>query len=320
MESLEKLWSVPRYDWYEGTFTGLRIDADSVVVNAVAHWDMSEVRRVRPRNAVYTHAVEVVRGSLVILHIAWGGHNGSVHFISSGAVSHEVYVWLSDVYKGLYSVSRADVCQDCRAEGMWEYMFKESERFALNRKIKTQHVGDYLTGENGRTLYLGGKTSVTQIRIYEKGKKEKGDKNWVRLEIQVRPAKAFNKATAATYYPMAFWQQSPWAWDFHNALMKGTTLHTQEPVEGLQTVWKVPDADRAFYSMLKQYGNTLERLLEQCGDWQSVGSHIGAQMQAFREQKEALTGFGRNPYQPECNQTVQSMAEKSLQMLARKSA
>ena len=313
MESLEILWGKPKFDWYEGTFTGLRIDADSVIADAVAHWDMSSVRRVRPRNAVYTHAAEIYRGSLVILHVAWGGHNESVHFAASGAVSHEVYCWLDDVYKGMYSISRADVQQDCVTEGMWDYVYKEATRFALNRKIKTQHVGDYLTGEAGRTLYLGGKTSATRIRIYEKGKKEGGDQHWIRLEIQVRPSKSINKATAAHYYPFAFWQQSPWAKDFHAAIMKGTSLHTQREVDSIKSVWRVPDADRAFYSMLNQYGNTLDALLVQCGgDWEEVGRHIGSQLSAFRANRKALTGHGENPYYPDKTVHASSEMEQEL--------
>lgn len=149
MESIEKLWCAPRFDWYEGTFKGLRIDADTVVADALTHWDMSSVVQVRPRNGVYMRACEIVRGSMCILHLCWGGYNEGVHFIASGAVSHEVWEWLNTQYQGMYSVSRADVRQDCTTEGMWDYVYKEAERFALNRRIKCRHVGDYLTAKMG---------------------------------------------------------------------------------------------------------------------------------------------------------------------------
>jgi hypothetical protein len=300
MESIEKLWGAPRFDWYEGTFTGLRIDADTVVADALAHWDMSSVMQVRPRNGVYMRACEIVRGSMCILHMCWGGYNEGVHFIASGAVSHEVWEWLGAKYHGMYSVSRADVRQDCTTEGMWDYIYKEAERFALNRRIKCRHVGDYLTGKEGRTLYMGGTSAATQCRIYEKGKKEGGDLNWIRLEFQVRPAKSKDKALAASYLPFYFIQQSGWAIDFYSAIMKGVTAETFVHVESLSNVWKVADADRSEFAMLKQYGRTLERILEKCGgDAHELGSYIVAMMQTVKEQNAAMTGFGQNPYSPE---------------------
>lgn len=301
MEGIEKLWSAPRFDWYEGTFTGLRIDADTIVADALLHWDMSSVVRVRPRNAVYTHAVEVVRGSLTILHLSWGGFNEGVHFASSGAVSHEVWDWLSVTYQGLYSVSRADVRQDCTTEGMWDYVYKEAERFALNRRIKCRHVGDYLTGKDGRTLYMGGTSAATQCRIYEKGKKEGGDKNWIRLEFQVRPSKSKDKALAASYLPFYFIRQSAWARDFYSAIMKGVTAQTFGDVESLSNVWRVADADRSEFAMIKQYGRVLDRILtEKCdGDAHSLGAYLVAMMESIKEQNAAMTGFGQNPYAPE---------------------
>ena len=300
MESIEKLWSAPRFDWYEGTFTGLGIDADLVIADALAHWDMSSAVRVRPRNGVYAYAVEIMRGSLKILHLSWGGFNEGVHFASSGSVSHDVWGWLRTKYQGLYSVSRADVRQDCTTEEMWDYVYKEAERFALNRRIKCRHVGDYLTGKNGRTLYLGGTSASTQCRIYEKGKKEGGDKHWIRLEFQIRPAKSKDKALAASYLPFFFIQQSTWAYDFYAAIMKGVTVDTFFDVESLSNVWRVADADRSEIAMIKQYGRTLERILEKCGgDSHDLGSYLVAMMQTVKEQNAAITGFGQNPYAPE---------------------
>ena len=300
MESLERLWNAPRFDWYEGTFTGLRIDADTVVAGALAHWDLSSVVKVRPRNGIYERACEIVRGSMCIMHLCWGGYNKSVHFISSGAVSHEVWAWLCDQYHGMYSVSRADVRQDCTTEGMWDYVYKEAERFALNRRIKCRHVGDYLTGEAGRTLYLGGASASTQCRIYEKGKKDGGDKNWIRLEFQVRPAKSRDKALAASYLPFYFIQQSRWALDFYSAVMKGVSAQTFGDVESLSNVWRVADDDRAEFAMIKQYGKTIERIMDKCGgDAHEMGAYIVAMMVAIKEQNAAMTGFGANPYVPE---------------------
>lgn len=299
MESIESMWSAPRMDWYEGTFAGLRIDADTVVADAVAHWDMSSVVHVRPRNAVYARAVEIVRGSQVILHLSWGGYNEGVHFVATGAIAHDVWGWLRDKYKGMYSVSRADVRQDCVTEGMWDYVYKEAERFAIDRRIKCKHVGDYLTGKAGRTLYLGGSTAATQCRIYEKGKKEGGNPNWIRLEYQVRPAKSKDKAFAANYLPFDFVQQSKWGFDLYDALMKGVTAQTLGDVESLSNVWRVPDADRAEFAMLRQYGNTLEAMLAKCdGDAHALGSYLVTLMSAYKDNKAALTGFGANPYAP----------------------
>lgn len=106
------------------------------------------------------------------MHLCWGGHNIGLHVVSTGSVSHDVGEWMQQHFSGLYGVSRADVRMDTTTEGVFDYLVKVAGDFAIDRKIKTNHQGDWLTGKAGRTLYLGSKDSVVQVRIYEKGKKE----------------------------------------------------------------------------------------------------------------------------------------------------
>lgn len=66
--------------------------------------------------------------------------------------------------------------------------------YAKQKNIDSiQTVGDWLYEKKGRTLYVGAKSSNTQIRLYEKSKEqyEKGNLNYPanvnRLEVQFRP-------------------------------------------------------------------------------------------------------------------------------------
>lgn len=79
-------------------------------------------------------------------------------------------------------------------------------------------------------------------------------------------------------------------------------------------MWRVSDADRSEFAMIKQYGRVLERILtEKCdGDAHALGSYLAMMMQAVREQNSAMTGFGQNPYSPEQSVGQQTIIEREF--------
>lgn len=87
-------------------------------------------------------------------------------------------------------ITRVDVCADdlvgnypLRLAQKW---YAQGEFDNRGQRPKAQLVDDYDSGD-GKTLYVGGKKSEKQLRVYEKGR-EQGDKSspWVRYEAQFR--------------------------------------------------------------------------------------------------------------------------------------
>jgi hypothetical protein len=294
MNQLEALLKGSFFDWYQVTFTE-KMEVEFFVNLAHEHWDFLSVERVSPRVRQYIHAVNLKRGDRVIMHLCWGGSNIGLHVISTGSISHDVANWMKDKFLGLYGVSRADVRIDFTNEGMFDHLVKVACDFAIQRKVKTNHQGDWLTGKAGRTLYVGSKDSVVQVRIYEKGKKEGGDPNWVRLEIQVRPSKSHSKETAAAFVPFQFWQSSKWSHDLMNIIF---VSDSEREVDTLGTVWRASDMERSLMALVSQYGNTLDFLASRLPNgWHDLGSHLYHLRSVMIENKRAISGSGDSPYE-----------------------
>lgn len=300
------------FDWYQGTFVNGRMPVDKIsndphlsraatlLQRAQNYWgkDLVDIVEATPVVKQYSHAANLVRGSHTVLHVCWGGSNSGVHFRSTGAVSHDVATWLQSEqsgYQASYGVSRADVRMDMCDPAAWEYLYSLSADFALARKIKTNSVGDWLTGEKGRTFYIGSKTSVVQTRIYEKGKEAGGNPDWVRLEAQVRPSKADQKLKAAMWSSHDFFvHSSRWLADYYQKVLLED--HGRPEIH-LGTVWSKSDAEKALTACVRQYGNRLLELAERLdGNWSRVGEVLGDMYVLVKESNQGA-GFGENPYE-----------------------
>lgn len=294
MNSVEALFTSSFFDWYQVTFTE-KMDVEYFVKLAGDNWDFLDIENHPPRVKQYTHGLNLKRGDRVVMHLCWGGHNIGLHVVSTGGISHDVATWMQSKFPGQYAVSRADVRLDTTTPGMFDYMIKQASEFALERKIKTNHQGDWLTGVAGRTLYLGSKDSVVQVRIYEKGKKEGGNPDWVRLEIQVRPSKAASKEVAANFEPFQWWQSSKWSWDFMNKVF---CHEAQRSVQTLGTVWRASDRERAVLALVAQYGNILEEVASSLpSGWDDIGGFLKHFRDISKENKKAIGGAGESPYE-----------------------
>lgn len=299
------------YDWYQVTFevgmmprhseywsmNSTSWAAVSLVHNFRENWTGSVVEEVPPRVKQYHKAVNILRGSQTIAHICWGGSNAGVHMISTGAIADEVAKFLqseSAGYRCTYGVSRADVRCDLVDPAAWEYLYGAAEGFCLKRKIKTNSMGDWLTGEAGRTFYMGSKTSVVQVRIYEKGKKDGGDPNWVRVEAQIRPSKSDHKRLVAMNSAKAmFMGSSKWLTDFylHVLLEKDDS-----PRKYIGTVWKRSDLQSSVVHMVNQYGKAFAELAEELGGSENAGKFVELMIEKSREFRGQKEGMGDNPF------------------------
>lgn len=281
------------FDWYQVTLDP-KVTHDEFIKHLVGSFDLVSVERVPPRVRQYMRAVNIVRGSRVIAHVCWDGCNDGLHLISTGSIADDVAKWLMDNYSEEYSVSRADVRIDFVEDGAFEFLTELAFKFSKEKKIAPNYQGDWLTGEKGRTLYLGSKSSVAQVRIYEKGKKEGGNPNWVRIEAQVRPAKRRGKIDAANLSALMFWQATKWLHEFRNLVFMD---NSNRDVTTLGTVWSATNEQRALMSLVKQYGNTLENLASNLPNgWEGIGLYLKEFKSTMKSNNNAISGYDNCPY------------------------
>jgi hypothetical protein len=299
----EKFASSVFFDWYQGTFSSnslVSISADRFISKVLSAFPLSSAEVARPRVNQYQRAVDIKRGDMQIVHVCWEGM-APIHFIATGSISQDFADFMQSNYSGEYGISRADVRADMVDPAAWEYMHGIAYRFAQRsrntkgtRPIETNCMGDWDTGNGGRTYYLGSCKSAVQVRIYEKGKKEGGNQDWVRYEAQVRPPKSNDKVLAGLWRPVDFWNSKPWLMKLSAEIFFNQSL---PKVESFKSVWGVSgDLERTTRALCRQYGNTLGSLYEQFGNWELVGDYLGKYLSVLKENKGQSCGFGSSPY------------------------
>lgn len=257
-----------RWDWYQGTVHG--VDVAEVAAEALRVFDLSDIAPCRPRNG-YEQGGKVVRGVRTLCEIWWGGNPG-VHIKGTGEDSPAVAAFLR---QWEHRVTRADACEDWVEPGLFDRLAASLIAFAVSSGIRLHQVGDWVQGK-GRTLYLGGDTSVCQLMLYEKGAERGIDLPWVRLEVMVRP-KGKAGYQVASWAPGEAFGAAPWLVE---ALRRIGWDHLT--AQSVGTVWKPSDAERAKRQLVKQYRATLHAWREECGgSWERLG-------QAFQALEESI--------------------------------
>lgn len=169
-----------------------------------------------------------------------------------------------------HRVSRLDVAVDGRGEGLFEECVRLMSAVGRSHRMKGEKIiPDDL--DDGSTYYLGARTSPLRVRCYEKGKqlfKETGDPvwrhffDWTRIELQVRPEKAF-KSTAAKLEPAEFWGCAQWTRDL------ATGVLDLKPEAVTMKPTRIADHERAMRALTAQYGPTILRQVEKLGSWEA---------------------------------------------------
>lgn len=201
--------------------------------------------------------------------VSWGGQHGSRVMIEvKGEETPAVVGKLRDVAPE-HSCTRVDSCVDVDQPGAWDELLGVVLDVKAKHRLRGERRGDWDYPEDGRTQYLGATSSPVRARLYEKGRqpdyRHLARDNWVRLEVQVRPAKdakrEFSKLSA-----LEVWGSSPFTRE-----LAARVLHAQlDPVRA-GTVWRHTERDRALRFMCRQYGPHLVSLKDDLGDWQAVG-------------------------------------------------
>lgn len=236
-----------------------------------------DVESCAPNVSQYHYGLEITLNRQRLVHLCYGGNGGGIHFISSGANADVFYGWLrNSPYFGFYSITRADVRVDLIDYAAWEYAYKTGVKIAKAHKVKTEVAGDWLAGENGRTLYIGSRTSFARARIYEKGIKEGGDRNHVRIEAQIRPPKLADKIGAAALSAEEMLGVCPWVFALFSTLLNETG--SKNIIPSMSPVYSAnkKSLDFKLRSLVKQYGKTLTAAADEVGGWEALGEHLKA--------------------------------------------
>ena len=186
------------------------------------------------------------------------GNESHTHIDSYGSVSGIV----SDVLKESYPdhrCSRVDSCIDYLDENAWEIL--STLCCSIKEKYNLQSIL-IDSGSNGSTYYLGSRTSVTHLRLYQKGnqlrsvKGIEADPNLIRIELEVK-AKSKNKHKTAKMTAEQLWGCSEWAKEMYKAM---TDLELAR--EKIGTVKQFTSLTKREKYLAKQYGPTIKERLE----------------------------------------------------------
>lgn len=213
--------------------------------------------------------------------VQWGGRQGELAMIEvKGEKTPEVTEALRERY--WHRVTRVDACADFDAPGAFDSLLAPCIEVKKAHRLKGSKLGDWDDfPEDGRTLYLGAPSSVTRVRLYEKGKQKEyvhlERENWVRIEAQVRPLKEA-KANYATVTPSQVWGASAWTRE-----LAGRVLQQHIDPHPAGTTYRLTDRETALRWMCKQYGAHLLSLSQDLGSWECVGLTIS---EVLAEQKK----------------------------------
>jgi len=254
-----------RFDYYTAS---IEAKADRVLDHLACSFELSDITPTTPKNG-YERAYNVVRGDSVLARVQWGGNSVGtrVWASASGDRAPAFAAVVRDEFRG-HNLLRADVAIDYCEPGAWDSLYALGLETADQFRLKVEHRGDYHREKDGRTLYIGSRSSAAYKRIYEKGKQTGGDPDHVRAELELKPQNAKAKQVYAYASPEQMWMATRWT----QHLLKVLT-----GVDGMQpappgTIRQLTDDDRALEFMFKQYGNVLRRKLEAMGgDYEALG-------------------------------------------------
>jgi hypothetical protein len=262
-----------RFDWYQATIQ----EAPAVLLDRLSK--LLEADPVPARGALhgYKHGFELKKPTGTVARVLAGGINPWPNASASGQDTEPFVNAVRSTWPDHHHVTRMDAAQDFQAPGAFDLLKGECLGIADELRLKVQHAGDWHRGEDGRTVYIGSKSSPVRVRCYEKGKQVlalggpaalEASPDWVRLEVQVRPQKQARIAAAKAT------PEEAWGYASFTQQLAHRALSLDVPkIDG--RTWRETDDERAFRFMCRQYGPMLRRLLADLGSWECVGLTIG---------------------------------------------
>lgn len=268
-----------KFDWYQAT---LRNDELAIeprrLVDRLAD-DLGGLPEVtKGRNGYEVTSVIYSPAGGKLASVSYGGRNRWPNVMASGDDSPRLAEVLRDRWPDQHFVTRADVAWDVRGPRAFHDLRFQLVLAADQHGLKLREIGDPREGATaGRTVYCGSRSSVTFVRLYEKGlelrgkaagpaEAEKIPEDLVRLEIEVKPPKLPGRAAVARMEPVDLWGCSRW------------TKKLAEDVLGVEDLERVAlaarrktDDERVLEHLARQYRMVMTREAERLGSWDLLG-------------------------------------------------
>lgn len=245
---------MPKFDQYNCTFH--EVDPLEIVRLIERAFPFAQITPDRPKFGYLTGQV-VTLGGDPVCRVWWDGNPG-VHVICHSHHAEKLAPLLRG-YAG-HELVRADACLDLCDEGYFDSLSAYFIDFAKVNKLTINQLGDWARGQS-RTLYIGSRTSTYMLRIYEKGWQTGGDKNWVRVEAEIKPKGEVMRRTASTMTAKELLWCSKWG----AAALEGFGWEKMLS-KTIGTVYRPSDDERARLAIQKQYGQILKRWFDESGD------------------------------------------------------
>jgi hypothetical protein len=263
------------FDWY-----GASLDAshDETLGEAAGAFEISDWQHIKPRYG-FGQAMAARAGNRTLFEVLWENRGqleddrkGTCFVQGTGCHAAPVAKWLRE-WQPRHRVARADVAEDFSGEGSWDCLAGISLDVADLYDVKVEHAGDHHRAIDGRSLYVGGRTSVVREIVYEKGKQLGDDPDWVRVELRVRPGSRVAKYQAAQLSAGELYGASVWSKELATRLS-----HPEVARLSLGTVYRESDVFRARNALLAQYGHTLRQWKGELGSWSALADELALRL------------------------------------------
>ncbi|MBV7267558.1 replication initiation factor domain-containing protein [Erythrobacter ani] len=222
-----------------------------------------------------------------LLALKSGGSNPHPHVECTGRASPVLAEYLREHYE--HKPTRIDHAMDIRDFGLFDKIAQFARGFARSNRLKLSFAGDWANQYEGRTVYIGSRTSQVFVRVYEKGiktAKENGLpltadlRDLVRIELEFKPQTKAAKALAPTITGPEMWGSTDWTRQFADRVLgmgaKRVSIRDQ----------RVSNDERSRRLMAQQYARILRGWFEDCdSDFCEFGHAIGV-LAGFPEAQE----------------------------------
>lgn len=260
------------FDWYSAS---VDVSPDLIIGMLKTVYKTSTLELARPQNG-YTHADKLVGPDGDTLITLWYGgvrQGSSVLVFASGSHADKFAYTVRRLFPD-HELVRADPAIDYDEEGAYLSLFQHGLKSSRSVGVSNRFIGEAcsefaLKGDSGRTLYLGSRSSVSMIRVYEKGKKDdKTRPNWVRAEFEFKP----KGGDARRYYAKASIQEIVSSTKLGRAFFPALGVKVKAPSVPPGGVKAKTDHERALEHLCRQYHNIIRAELERNGgDYEQLG-------------------------------------------------
>jgi hypothetical protein len=273
----------------------VRFDAYSATTTAAKHTDLLEILlsddptrfTLKQGKGFHTFGERISvtddEAKVEVGSISWGGRQGDRAMIEvKGEGTPQAVERLRSDFP--HRCTRVDSCADFDAPGAFERLLGLCAGVKKDYDLRGSKAGDWDDHpEDGRTFYMGATSSVTRLRLYEKGLQPEyrhlALPDWTRIEVQVRPEKDA-KSTYSRLGPLEVWGASAWSREIASLVLQE---HADPHPAG--KVYRQSSFERRWQWMCLHYGATLVEALQEFGSWECVGLNVKDELQRIKRDR-----------------------------------